>query len=91
VSYEINLHFPYVDWTVQMPAVPRKGDVVDFTDPDMGDTVWNVTEVRYSAYTDGTEGSISLALDPADAFTKEKSDRLEADRRAALRDRATEK
>jgi len=85
VSYEINLHFPHVDWTVRMPAVPRKGDKVEFADPDIGDTSWYVTEVAYTAYTDGSEGSINLALDPADEDTKERSDRLEADRLDSLR------
>jgi hypothetical protein len=85
VSFEINLHFPHVDWTEQMPAVPRKGDRVEFTDPDIGDTSWDVTEVAYSVYTDGTEGSISLALDPADEDTRKRSDQFEADRLAALR------
>jgi hypothetical protein len=68
-----------------MPAVPRKGDRVEFADPDIGDTSWTVTEVTYTAYTDGSEGSITLALDPADEDTKERSDRVEADRLDALR------
>ncbi|MFF1444098.1 hypothetical protein [Streptomyces sp. NPDC058295] len=85
MSYEINLHFPHVDWTVQMPAVPRKGDRVEFADPDIGDTSWDVTEVTYTAYTDGTEGSINLALDPADEATKKRSDEFEANRLDALR------
>jgi hypothetical protein len=85
MSYTINLHFPHVDWTVQMPAVPRKGDRVEFADPNIGDTSWDVTEVAYTVYTDGTEGSISLALDPADEDTKRRSDRFEADRLKALR------
>lgn len=85
MSYDINLHFPHVDWTVQMPAVPRKGDKVEFADPNIGDTSWNVTEVAYTAYTDGTEGSINLALNPADEDTKRRSDQFEADRLAALR------
>lgn len=84
MSYTINLHFPHVDWTVQMPAVPRKGDKVEFADPDIGDTSWYVTEVAYTVYTDGSEGSINLALDPADEDTRGRSDRLEADRLAAL-------
>lgn len=84
MSYEINLHFPHVDWTVQMPAVPRKGDRVEFADPNIGDTSWDVTEVAYTVYTNGTEGSINLALDPADEDTKRRSDRFEADRLDAL-------
>ncbi|MET8585717.1 hypothetical protein ABZX39_33340 [Streptomyces collinus] len=91
MSYEINLHFPHFDSAVRMPAVPRKGDIVDFTDPEIGDTAWVVAEVRYTAYADGTEGSIYLALDPADEDTKERSERFEADRLAALRSLVTEK
>jgi hypothetical protein len=85
MAFEINLHFPHVDWTVQMPVVPRKGDRLEFADPDIGDTSWDVTEVAYTVYTDGTEGSINLALDPADEDTKERSEKFEADRVAALR------
>lgn len=85
MAFEINLHFPHVDWTVQMAAVPRKGDRLEFADPDIGDTSWDVTEVAYTVYTDGTEGSINLALDPADEDTKKRSDQFEADRLDALR------
>src|SRR4051794_23683285 len=67
-----------------MPAVPRKGDRLEFADPNIGDTSWDVTEVAYTVYTNGTEGSINLALDPADEDTKRRSDRFEADRLAAL-------
>lgn len=91
MSYTINLHFVHADWTVEMPAVPRKGDRVEFADPNLGDTSWDVTEVAYTAYTDGTEGSINLALDPADEYTKERAEHFEANRLASLRaDHTTE-
>jgi hypothetical protein len=91
MSFEINLHFPYTDWTVQMSSVPRKGETVEFADPDVGDTSWTVTEVTYSVYTDGTQDSIYLKLDPADHSTGVLIEKQEADRRAALRgDRVNE-
>lgn len=89
MSYEINLNFPHFDWTVQMPAVPAKGDVVDWSDSEIGDTKWLVTEVIYTASPD-REGSIYLALDPGDDYTKERSERFKADRVAALKASADE-
>lgn len=97
MSFDINLHFPYADWTVQMASIPRKGESIDFADPDIGDTSWTVTEVTYTVYTDGTKGSIYLKLDPADESTAVLIEKAEADRRAALQgvpqntDRTTEK
>ena len=90
MSISINLHFPYVDYTLEMPAVPRKGDTVDFSDPEGENTMWHVTEVTHTVYADGTQGSIHIALDPADEHTKEASELAEAKRLAALRDRTTE-
>lgn len=86
MAYEINLHFPYVDWTVQMSSVPRKGETIEFADPDIGDTSWTVTEVTYTVYTDGTQDSIYLKLDPADESTAVLIEKQEADRQAAFRE-----
>jgi hypothetical protein len=92
MAYDVNLNFMHADWTVRMPAVPQKGDRVEFADPDLGDTSWDVTEVAYTAYVDGTEGSINLALDPADDETKALADRYMAAKRAVIAaDRADEK
>lgn len=90
MSYEVSLNFPHFDWTVQMPAVPAKGDTVEWSDPNIGDTKWHVTEVIYTAHPD-REGSINLTLDPADDYAKERSERWETERLASIRNRATEK
>ncbi|MFB6881396.1 hypothetical protein ACFCY8_11225 [Streptomyces noursei] len=67
MSFEINLHFPDVDYTVKMPAVPRKGETIEWEAADERASVWTVTAVEYTAYPD-QEGSINLTLDPPDQY-----------------------
>lgn len=61
---EIHLHFPDDDQSVQLPAVPRKGDAVEWTDENDNTSDWIVTEITFTAYQD-REGSIHVSLDPA--------------------------
>jgi hypothetical protein len=91
MSYEISLHFPHADYIVEMPAVPRVGERVEFTeaDPDTNDTNWTVTEVSHTAYANGIPGTINLTLDPADDHTRKVMQRQEAERIAAARARAS--
>jgi hypothetical protein len=70
VSYKINLHFPHASHTVQMPAVPRRGEIVEWGSPGESNGSWHVTEVAFSAYSD-QEGSINLTLDSTDEDPKE--------------------
>jgi antitoxin (DNA-binding transcriptional repressor) of toxin-antitoxin stability system len=62
---QVTLHFPHVDWTVHMPIVPRKGELIDWQDPDHGNAVWKVTAVEYTVYPD-EPGPIDIMVDPAD-------------------------
>lgn len=61
---KVGLHFPHVDWTVHLPVVPRKGEFVEWEDPEHGGGRWEVTEVIHVASPD--EVDIALTLDPAD-------------------------
>lgn len=86
MSYEISLHFPHADYIVEMPAVPRVGEQVEFTEADP-DTNWTVTEVSHTAYANGTPGTINLTLDPANDHTRKVMEWQEAERIAAVRAR----
>ncbi|MFH7340615.1 hypothetical protein [Streptomyces sp. KHY 26] len=88
-SVEVTLHFTNDDWTVQLPAVPRRGEIVEWADPGSGDTRWTVTEVVHSIGPDG-DNTIGLALDPVDEAIAKHVKELEARSRFA-RNRTTEK
>jgi prevent-host-death family protein len=88
-SVEVTLHFPIDDWTVRLPAVPRKGETIDWEDPGSGDTRWLVTEVMHSIGPDG-DNTIGLTLDPSDENAANHVKQLEAYRLAA-RNRAHKK
>jgi antitoxin (DNA-binding transcriptional repressor) of toxin-antitoxin stability system len=88
-SVEVTLHFPNDDWTVQLPAVPRTGEIVDWADPGYGSTRWVVTEVVHSVGPDD-DNTIGLTLDPADTEATNMVKQIEAARRT-VRNRTTEK
>lgn len=73
-TIKVQLNFPHEDWTVQMIAVPREGERLEWDDPKgAGAGRWIVSEVTWSAYADQL-GSVYLTLDPADEQTKELMD-----------------
>lgn len=88
-SVEVTLHFPNDDWTVQLPAVPRQGETVEWADPGSGYTRWKVTEVVHSVGPD-SDNTIGLTLDPADESAVNHVKKLDAARRPA-RNRNDEK
>lgn len=60
----VSLHFPHIDWTVNLPAVPRIGESFEWTDPDDGGGLWKVTDVVHGA--SPSEAEVGITLDPLD-------------------------
>ncbi|MEE1764456.1 hypothetical protein PUR53_36390 [Streptomyces sp. SP18BB07] len=54
------LHFPHMDWTVQLPAVPRQGESLWW-----GEGKFTVTSVDWLPEREGP-GGVSVELEPAD-------------------------
>ena len=80
----VDLNFPHEDWTVEMHAVPRVDETLEW-ETDQGDTgQWKVTEVNWTAHPT-RPGSVSLALDPANEYTEQIMAKQDAARKARAR------
>jgi hypothetical protein len=80
----VYLNFPHEDWEVEMHAVPRIGDTLEWGTGD-GDTgQWTVTEVIWTPERD-QPGAVGLTLDPANEHTERIMARQDAEHKAKAR------
>lgn len=71
---EVNLFFPHTHWPVRMATVPRKGESIEWEDPENGLGRWEVSEVEYTAHPDQV-GTIGIMLKPVDADAKRQAEK----------------
>ncbi|CAM5722609.1 MULTISPECIES: hypothetical protein [Streptomyces] len=92
MTIQVYLNFPHEDWTVELPAVPRIGETLEWESPE-GIGQWTITDITWTAYPD-QPGAVGLALDPGNEETKQLMAEQEAAREAriaeARADRTTE-
>jgi antitoxin (DNA-binding transcriptional repressor) of toxin-antitoxin stability system len=85
---EVTLYFPHAERMSVLPAVPRVGESLVWVLDDEGDEgTWDVSEVQWHL-SEATGASVGVSLEPADDHTKQLMDRQEAERLAAVRNRA---